>query len=227
MSDQDADKLAAAELAVAEVQDGMLVGLGTGSTTVYAIRAIGARVAAGLRIEATATSLATERLARSLNIPLRPFEELARVDLAIDGADEIDASLRAIKGGGGALLREKIVAAAAERTIIIADSSKLVPVLGSTRSLPVEVLPFAAALVERRLGEAGFAVTRRRAPDGALALTDQRNYLFDVAVGEIHDPPQLSAWLASLPGLIEHGLFLTEIDELYLANHGQVGVVTK
>ncbi|QDU28373.1 Ribose-5-phosphate isomerase A [Anatilimnocola aggregata] len=227
MLDLEAEKALVAARAVNEIQAGMLVGLGTGSTSACAIRLLGARVAAGLQIEATATSLATERLARALNINLRSFEDISIVDLTIDGADQIDANLRAIKGGGGALFREKIVAAASTRTIIIADSSKLAPVLGVGQSLPLEVLPFAAAFVERCLREAGLAVSRRREPKGTLAVTDQQNYLFDVDFGAIHDPLQLATWLASIPGVIEHGLFLSEINELFIADKGQVRVIVK
>ncbi|WP_254513506.1 ribose-5-phosphate isomerase RpiA [Anatilimnocola floriformis] len=227
MPDLAAEKAMAAEHAVAEIQDGMIVGLGTGSTTAFAIRALGVRVAAGLQIVATATSIATERLARSLAIPLRPFDELSKADLTIDGADEITPALQAIKGGGGALLREKIVAAASTRTIIIADSSKLVSTLGLGFRLPLEVLPFATAFVERSLTELGFAVTQRRQADGTPAMTDQQNYPFDVTVGAIPDPAALAARLAAIPGVLEHGLFLSEIDELFIARGGQVEVILR
>jgi ribose 5-phosphate isomerase A len=227
MPDLEAEKAMAAELAVAEVQAGMLVGLGTGSTAAHAIRSLGARVAAGLQIEAVATSLATERLARSLSIPVRPFDEVSGVDLTIDGADQINSALQALKGGGGALLREKIVAAASTRTIIMADSSKVVAVLGQEMRLPLEVLPFASAFVERSLSEYGFAVTRRRQADGTTVLTDQQNYLFDVDVGAVHDPDQLACRLAAIPGVLEHGLFLSEIDELFIARHGKVDVIVR
>lgn len=154
MADLEAEKALAARRAIDEVENGMLVGLGTGSTMAYAIRELGARVGKGLRIKAVATSSASEALARSLGIELLAGSEVARVDLAIDGADEVDPALNAIKGGGGALLREKIVAASADRMIVIVDSSKPVERLGRFK-LPLEVLPFASAWVARSLKNLG------------------------------------------------------------------------
>lgn len=221
MPNPDHEKSLAAAAAVSEVKPGMLVGLGTGSTAAHAVREIGKRMAGGLTIRATATSLATEALARSLNIPLVPFNEISFLDLCIDGADEIDPHLNAIKGGGGALLREKIVASAAKRMVVIADSSKLVARLGRFK-LPLEVLPFAAASVERSATTLGAKVSRRQRPDGSPALTDQGNLLFDADFGEIADPAALARALDSVPGLLEHGLFLTEIDAAYLARGAQI-----
>ena len=138
----ESEKALAAMRAVEEVRDGMLVGLGTGSTAAYAVESLSKRIRHGLRITAVATSQATETLARRLAVPLIPFQRLSSVDLTIDGADEIDHRFQAIKGGGGALLREKVIAAASTRVIVIVDSSKLVPQLGKF-PLPVEVVPFA------------------------------------------------------------------------------------
>jgi ribose 5-phosphate isomerase A len=149
----DADKRAAAAAAVAEVCDGMLIGLGTGSTATHAIRLIGARVAEGLRIRAVVT--ASEALSRDLGIPLLDFADVPRVDLTIDGADEIDARLFAIKGAGGAMLREKAVAAASARMVVIADASKRVDAIGAHARVPVEILPFARASVLAETGEYG------------------------------------------------------------------------
>ncbi len=227
MSVQDDEKVLAAARAVAEIQDGMLVGLGSGSTSACAVRELGKRVAAGLKITATSTSQATEALAQSLNIPLLPFESLSQVDLTIDGADEIDLQLNAIKGGGGALLREKIIAAASTRMIAIVDSSKVSAQLGTLFRLPIEVLPFAAEFVARALSERGFKAIRRQKPAGTDVLTDQHNCLYDIEVGPITDPVELATWLASLPGCIEHGLFLTEIDELFIGRGSQVEIVTR
>ena len=222
--DRDAEKAAAAEAAVAEIRDGMLVGLGSGSTAAYAVRAVGRLAAQGLRVECVATSSATEALARSVGLTVRPFDAVARVDLTIDGADEIDAALRAIKGGGGALLREKVVAAASTRVSIIVDTSKPVARLGAF-PLPVEVLPFAAAWVTRALRELGGTPTRRHGSDGSPFHTDQGNFIFDTAFGLIEDVPALAARLSQVPGLVEHGLFLDEIDTLFIGRASGVEVV--
>ena len=159
MSAED-DKRLAAEAAVAEVRDGMIVGLGTGSTAAFAIQALARRCAAGLRIEAVATSEASTAAALDGGIIVRDFADVATLDLAIDGADEIDRRLWAIKGAGGAMLREKTVAAAARRFVVIADGSKRVEAIGAAK-LPVEVLPFARAFVMRQLQALGATVTVR------------------------------------------------------------------
>jgi ribose 5-phosphate isomerase A len=221
--DRDAEKAAAADAAVAEIRDGMLIGLGSGSTAAGAVRAVGRRVAQGLRVECVATSRATEALARSLGLTVRPFDDIARLDLTIDGADEIDPALRAIKGGGGALLREKVVAAASDRVSIIVDSSKVVGRLGAF-PLPIEVLPFAGAWVRRALAELGGTATRRHAADGSPFRTDQGNLIFDTAFGPIEDAIGLAAHLAQVPGIVEHGLFLDEIDALFIGRSGGVDV---
>ena len=224
--DRETEKAAAARTAAAEVMDGMLVGLGSGSTAAYAVREIGRRVADGLRIDCVATSTATEALARSLGLTVRPFDDVARVDLTIDGADEIDPSLRAIKGGGGALLREKVVAAASDRVCIIVDASKPVARLGAF-PLPVEVLPFAAAWVARALAGLGGVPTRRLGADGSPFHTDQGNVIFDTAFGLIDDAAALAAQLARVPGIVEHGLFLDEIDTLFIGRSSGVAVVRR
>jgi ribose 5-phosphate isomerase A len=222
MADLEGEKALAARRAIDEVENGMMVGLGTGSTMVYAIRELGARVGKGLRIKAVATSSTSEALARSLGIELLPGAEVARVDLAIDGADEIDPALNAIKGGGGALLREKIVASAADRMIVIVDSSKPVERLGRFK-LPLEVLPFASAWVTRSLKNLGLD-TGPRMRDGTSVLTDQGNYIFDAPFNAIDDPVDLAVALDQIPGIIEHGLFLTEIDIVMIGCGGQVEI---
>jgi ribose 5-phosphate isomerase A len=208
------EKQAAAEAAIAEVRDDMLVGLGTGSTAALAIAALGRRIAEGLRVSAVATSLATEAAARAAGIPLLPFEDVSRIDIAIDGADEIDPQFRAIKGGGGALLREKIVAESAARMICIVDSSKTVARLGA-HPLPIEVLPFARSFVSeavRRLG----GEPRLRLAGGEPARSDQGNILIDCVFGPIVDPEELASALSDIPGMLGHGLFLREIDALLI-----------
>jgi ribose 5-phosphate isomerase A len=218
-------KQAAALAAVAEVEEGMIVGLGTGTTAAFAIAALADRVAGGLRITTVATSLATARMAESLGLKPMPFESFDRLDIAIDGADEIDGALRAIKGGGGAMLREKIVAAASRRMIAIVDGSKQVTRLGA-HPLPVEVLPFAESFVSRRIVEFGADVCRRMAGD-APYRTDQDNPVLDCAFGAIDRPEALAAALSAIPGVLGHGLFLDEIDAAYVGRVEGVSYLTR
>lgn len=215
MTDPDDDKRMAAGAAVREIRDGMLVGLGTGSTAAHAIRAI---AEAGLRIETVATSAASTTLARSLGIMVRDFADVARVDLTIDGADEIDDACRAIKGAGGAMVREKIVAAASDRMIVIADGSKRVAAIGAA-AIPVEVLPFGAAFVSQELSTLFASVVPR---DGGRYRTDNGGMVFDCRQALTRDWPALAASIASIPGVLGHGLFLTEVDAAYIAAAGTV-----
>jgi ribose 5-phosphate isomerase A len=219
--DVAANKRAAACAAVAEIEDGMLVGLGTGTTANFAIAALGERVAAGLQVTTIATSLAAAQAAEAAGLPTLPFETLARVDLAIDGADELDPQLRAIKGKGGALLREKIVAAAATRMIAVVDTGKQVARLGRA-ALPVEVLPFAAGFVSHRIERLGATVSQRMAGE-ACYRTDQDNIILDCRFGSIDDPQGLASALSAIPGMLGHGLFLDEIDTAYVG--GSDGVI--
>lgn len=212
--DTEAEKRNAAFRAVAMIENDMTVGLGTGTTATHAIRELGRRVTEeSLRIAATATSTATEQLARSVGITVRPMGDFSALDLGIDGADEIDPELRMIKGGGGALFRERIVAAAAVRMIIIVDSNKPVEVLGR-HPLPVEVHPFALASARRRLEAYGRPVRLRRQDSGEPFLTDQQANIFDVAFGRIDDPVSLAAALDATPGVFAHGLFIGLADTL-------------
>ena len=212
----DDDKRLAAEAAVAEVRDGMLVGLGTGTTAAYAVKALARRVAAGLKVETVATSEATAAAARAAGLVVRDFADIAALDLAIDGADEIDPRLYAIKGAGGAMLREKTVAAASRRMVVIADGSKRVAAIGAAR-LPVEVLPFARASVVAALARLGAAVTVR---DGYV--TDNGNLIADCRFPAMPDPRALAAEIAAIPGALGHGLFLDEVDAAYIAADGVV-----
>ncbi|MDF0487027.1 ribose-5-phosphate isomerase RpiA [Sphingomonas sp. H39-1-10] len=216
----DEDKRAAANAAVGEIADGMLVGLGTGSTAAFAIARLGERVRAGLRVRAVATSLRSLEQARAAGIDTLDFADVAATDLAIDGADEIDARLHAIKGAGGAMLREKIVAESAARMIVIADGSKRVAAIGAAK-LPVEVLPFARSFVTRRVADLGAAVTVR---GGAAApfRTDQGNLVLDCRFAALGDPFALAEALAAIPGVLGHGLFLREIDSAIICEQGQV-----
>ena len=211
--DADADKRLAAEAAVAEVRPGMLVGLGTGSTAAHAIRAIGRL---GFRVEAVATSEASAVLAREVGIVVHDFATVSRVDLTIDGADEIDDAFRAIKGAGGAMLREKVVAAASDRMVVIADASKRVRAIGAAK-LPVEVMPFAAAFAFKALKSMFGRVERR-----GTVVTDNGNWLFDCRGSTRADWDQLAASIQAIPGIVGHGLFLSEVDAVYIAERGRV-----
>ncbi|WP_097063450.1 ribose-5-phosphate isomerase RpiA [Sphingomonas guangdongensis] len=214
----DDDKRLAAEAAMAEVVDGMLVGLGTGSTAAHAIRALARRAGDGLRIDCVATSETSAALARGLGLSVRDFAAVASVDLTIDGADEIDGGCRAIKGAGGAMLREKCVAAASRRMVVIADGSKWVDRLGGA-PVPVEVLPFAHSFVARVLEQRAMPVLRM--VDKAPYLTDQRNVVLDCRFAGL-DPAADATWLQSIPGVLGHGLFLSEVAAAYVAEHGNV-----
>ena len=202
-------KEAAGRRAAEYIEAGMIVGLGTGSTVEWTIRALGERVAAGLAVTAIPTSEATTALARALGIELMTLAEVASVDLTIDGADEVDLSLDLIKGLGGALLREKIVASITTRQIIVADPSKLVDRLGTKAPLPIEVVPWAHPFVARGLEERGLApALRLRAPNIPF-VTDNGNYVIDARFPEgIDDARATERWLNTLPGVVENGLFI-------------------
>lgn len=208
----DDDKRRAAEAALDEVQDGMLLGIGTGSTVAFLIEAL---IARHPRITCVATSEASMAAARAGGLDVRDMADVSRVDLTIDGADEIDARLYAIKGGGGAMLREKIVAAASDRMVVIADASKRVAAIGAAK-LPVEVLPFARSYVHARLEALGARVALR---DG---ITDNGNLILDAHFGRIPDPRALATALDAIPGALGHGLFLDEVDAAYIAADGAV-----
>jgi len=204
---QDEAKLKAAQRALDFVEDGMSLGLGSGTTSSIFIRELGARVRQGLRVRGIATSDASQQLAESLSIPITSFEQCPELDLAVDGADEVGPGLALIKGGGGAMLREKIVASAARRFIVIADSSKLVDTLGRF-PLPVEVIQMALPLVSRKLDALKLNPKLRHHPDGSLYITDEGNVILDCACGAIPDPAATAAELRSIIGVVEHGLFV-------------------
>jgi ribose 5-phosphate isomerase A len=203
--------LAALEL----IEDGMAVGLGTGSTAALLVDALGQKVAAGLRVDAVATSERTARQAREFGIPLSTLDETPSLDLAIDGADEVDPALDLIKGGGGALLREKIVASCAARFVVIADTSKRVRHLGAF-PLPIEVVPMAATPLTRRVAALGAEVALRRDRFGEPFATDEGHWILDCAFGQIADPPALARSLEAMAGVVEHGLFVAMADEVIL-----------
>ena len=209
------------------VEDGMRVGLGTGTTARWLIERLGARVRdEGLRVRCVPTSRRTEEQARSLGIPLVTLGEVGELDIAIDGADEVGPGLALIKGGGGALLREKMVAAAARRFVVIADKSKRVEVLGRF-PLPVEVVPFAWELTARRVAAVtGVEPALRRGDGGGAYVTDNGNYILDCRCGRIEDPASLERELKSLAGVVESGLFVDMADSAVLADGEGVQVIT-
>ncbi len=203
----DREKESAARASMRFVQDGQIVGLGTGSTAAYAVRFLGEKVRDGLKIKGIPTSARTRELAASWGIPLTTLDEFQELDVTIDGADEIDPQLRLIKGGGGALLREKIVASASKKVVIIADSGKQVQALGKF-PLPVEVVPFAQAVVLKKISALGAAVKLRQSADGKPYITDEGHHILDCNFGRIADPPTLARTLEAMPGVVEHGLFI-------------------
>lgn len=223
LSPQELEKQQAAAAAVRWVRDGMVLGLGTGTTAAHFIRQLGERVRAGLKVQGTATSLASEALARQVGIPLLEPRRGLSFDLAVDGADELDGQLRLIKGGGGALLREKTIETASRYLLVIADSSKVVPVLGRF-PLPLEVVPFTLPWVLDTLDGLGAhpAVRPATASDPSQPYhTDQQNLIVDCHFGAIADPEALAARLQVIPGVVEHGLFLGLAKAAIVIQHGQ------
>lgn len=206
-------KIKAAAAALQHVEDGMRLGIGTGSTAEEFVRLLAERVAGGLNVVGVPTSERTARLCVELGVPLKSLDELPELDLTIDGADEVDSQLRLIKGGGGALLREKIVAAASGRMIVIADETKVVETLGRF-PLPIELNTFGQVAtmkaVERlasRLGLTGEMKLRERS-DQSLFMTDGGHLILDASFGRIPDADALASQLNAVPGVVEHGLFI-------------------
>ena len=201
------EKEIAGRAAARLVRDGDVVGLGTGSTAYFAVIALGERVKAGLKIIGIPTSVQTADLAGTVGIPVTTLDEHPEIDITIDGADEIDPQLRLIKGGGGALLREKVVASASKKMVVVADSGKMVPVLGKF-PLPVEIVSFARTVVAKKIESLGASVKLRLRPDGSPYLTDNGNQILDCSFGKIDDPASLALALSNTPGIVEHGLFI-------------------
>ena len=217
-------KRKAAEKAVAEfIRDGQIVGLGTGSTTEYAIKEIGRRVAGGLKVRAIPTSVATERLARQLAIPLVDFNDFPSIDVTIDGADQIDASFNMIKGGGGALTREKLVACATDLEVIVVDERKVVPILGPGYPLPVEVVPFGWRRTAMLLEQLG-CKPQLRIKDGKGVFSDNGNYILDCDFGTITDCAALERDINLVPGVLECGLFVGLADAMVVGRSDGVEV---
>lgn len=224
-------KRAAGEAAAALVEDGMTVGLGTGSTAAWFVRALGERAGReGLRLRGVATSRATEALAAECGIPLLDLDQAGEIDLTVDGADEIGPGLSLIKGGGAALLREKLVWEASRRCVVIADAAKRVARLGAF-PLPVEVVAFGHATTSRRLFDALAECDMGAAPalrtrDGAPVMTDGGAVIYDIACGTIDDPSRLADALKSVTGVVDHGLFLDLADEGLIGTTAGVERVT-
>jgi len=226
----DEQKRAAGEAAAELVESGMIVGLGTGSTAAWFVRALARRMEADrLDVRGVPTSTATRSLAEVLGVPLLELGQV-EIDLTVDGADEIGPGLQLIKGGGAALLREKLVWEASRRCVVIADAAKRVRRLGAF-PLPIEVIPFAHKTTALRLCDAltecDIAVAPRlRVRDGAPVLTDQGNLIYDAPCGEIVDPALLAAALKSVTGVVDHGLFLDLADEALIGSDAGVERIT-
>ncbi len=225
-------KRQAAARALTEVRDGMKLGLGTGSTAKHFVELLGDRVRAGLTVVGVPTSEATRADALRCGIALTTLDAIDRLDLTIDGADEIDGALNLIKGGGGALLREKIVAAASDRMIVIADESKWVEALGRF-PLPVEVIPFGLAATQRAMAhafaESGVSgqMVVRKGKEGHVFVTDGGHWIVDAHLGRIEDAPRLASLLNAIPGVVEHGLFIGLARTAVLAGAQGIRVVER
>jgi ribose 5-phosphate isomerase A len=205
----DATRLARlAEAAAAVVEDGMMLGLGSGSTAEALVRALAVRVAGGLQVTGVPTSTRTERLATELGIPLRTLDSIKTLDFGIDGADEIDPRLDVVKGRGGALLFEKLVALTCQRYMIIGASEKRVNQLGTRMPLPVEIVPLGWQQTAVRLDRIGCRPTLRQVADGAPFITDSGHYILDCTTGPIASPKEMASSIKSITGVVDHGLFV-------------------
>ena len=220
-------KQLAAQHAVQYVTDGMTVGLGTGSTSAFAIKAIGQKIQHGLNVKAVASSIESEQLAKDAGITIVPFSHINIIDIYIDGADEVDEHLNLIKGGGGALLREKILAFNSKQFVVIVDEHKLVKQLGKF-SLPVEVTPFALELTTRQLQKLGCTTTVRQ-KDGKSYITDNKNFVIDCDFQKIDQVEELHQLIKAIPGVVENGLFLNQMVSKVIVGYenGEVKVVER
>lgn len=222
-------KKRAAAHAVDYVESGMILGLGSGSTALFAISLIAQRIKDGLLrdILAVPSSVRTEKEAVRLDIPLTTLDEHPVIDLTVDGADEVDLDLSAVKGGGGAHLREKVLIQASRRTFIIVDDSKLSTRLGTNRPVPVEVIPFALQPEINFLKTLGANILLRTNADRSPFITDQGNHIVDCHFGPIDNPEYLAAQLDRRAGIVEHGLFLAIISDLVIAGEQEIRHITR
>ncbi len=219
-------KQMAGEKAAEYIEDGMILGLGTGSTVYYTILRIGQMIKEGYDLIGIPTSRKTEELARSLNIPLGRLDDYSYIDLTIDGADEVDPELNLIKGMGGALVREKIVAASSRREIIVVDEAKMVRMLGTRSPLPVEVIPFGTGFVRERLTVLGGS-PRVREMNEKIFVTDNGNNILDTVFDGISDPRKLEQDINNLPGVVENGLFLGMADRVIVGHEDGPEIIEK
>jgi ribose 5-phosphate isomerase A len=217
----DLEKQVAAQASLKFIEDGQVVGLGTGSTAAYFIQFLGDRVKTGLKVRGIPTSVQSQKLAEECGIPLTTLDQVDHIDVDVDGADEFDPQLRLIKGGGGALLREKIIASVSRKFVVVADASKQVDVLGRF-PLPVEVIPFAESLLTRKISALGATVALRKAADGTPYKTDEGHHILDCHFGQIADPSALAHTLSGMPGVVEHGLFINMASAVLLAKGSEV-----
>lgn len=216
-------KKIAAEKAVERVEDGMILGIGTGSTVEFAIKKLGEMIKSGLKIQGIPTSIRTKKQAKECGIPLIDINDYNEIDLTIDGADEVDSYLNLIKGGGGALTREKIIAYHSKKVVIIVDESKIVKKLGVGVPIPVEVTKFGWNATKKSLEELNCESELRKIMD-ELYITDNSNYILDCDFGKIEDPEALSNQINSIPGVVENGLFLGLADEVIVGS--KQGIIT-
>ncbi|MGW7811137.1 MULTISPECIES: ribose-5-phosphate isomerase RpiA [Staphylococcus] len=219
MNNDELKKLVAKE-AVTQINDGMTIGLGTGSTMQYVLEYLGDQVKKGLNISGIPTSENTAKLAKQLDIPLTSFKEVRKLDLAIDGADEVDANFNLIKGGGGALLREKIIADSAKSFVVVIDKTKLVEQLGAFL-LPVEIIPFGWEVTAQKIESLGGVSTLRELHNQPY-ITDNENYILDCDFGFIDDPKSLEKALNSIVGIVDSGLFINMTDKVLIGDEHSV-----
>ncbi len=207
------------------ISDGMILGLGTGSTFYYAIKKIGEMVKDGLKIKAVSTSSSTDKLAESLNIPLLTIDDVEKIDLTIDGADEVDPDFNGIKGGGGALLFEKVVAKSSVKNLWVVNAAKMVDKLG-VFPLPIEVVPYALGNVFKKLEIKGYN-PKIRMKEGEKYLTDSGNHIIDASLGVIEDAYKLEIELNMIPGVVENGLFLDIVDIVIVGKGDGVEIIKR
>lgn len=224
---QEKAKDAAGLKALEFVQDGMVIGLGTGSTAYFFIKHLIQRCQQGLKIKAVATSAASEKLAREGKIPMVDINHITSLDLTVDGADQIDSKKRLIKGAGGALMREKIIATMSQTMVVIADESKCVEKLGKCL-LPIEVIPFGVEAIKQQITGLGYKGTWRTKQDGTFYLTDNQNRIFDISLpSPLNDPEQLHEELTVIPGVLATGFFFNLATYIVIGkDDGSVGVKT-
>jgi ribose 5-phosphate isomerase A len=227
-AEQDRRKQQAADLAVQQIEAGMIVGLGTGSTADLVTRRLAEMVADGFEVTGVPTSQRTATLAGSLGIPMKDLQDVDHIDLTIDGADEIQpGTLFALKGAGGALLREKLVALDSSNVLLVVDDTKIVDLIGSNFAVPVEVVQFGWRIPARGLEALGAKINMRRDPHtGEPFVTDNDNYVLDAQFGPIGDPNQLSRRVKEITGVIEHGLFVGVVDRVIVAGSDGATMLT-